>query len=211
MRWLDRLRIVRDLVPRSELPDEHVNSTSAFGRAVRELHTPVSIDCDTPTPVTQILDQLRTQTGLCLVVDWAATVAKAWHPTTESTLSSTEEPLADVLERWLTPFGLGYRVFDSQTVEITTLDMLNRRIELEVYPVELTAEQDVAAWLASVQQHVADGSPGEPHSTEVVRFEPLSRSLLTRLAQPQQRELAAWLAANAWLRPALPEGNDSGS
>jgi hypothetical protein len=205
---LDRLRAARGLAPRGGSTDVSLDPTPALAEAARALSTPVSSDCPSPTPVSRVLAGLRAQTDLHLVVDWRATATASWLPATDTALTCTNQPLADVLDAWLGAYHLAFRVCDAQTVEITTREAIEQRPEVAVYPLELAAGEDPTAVLGQVRAALQAAGVSADTVARAVRLDAPSRSLLVSLPQPQQRILAAQLAATGRLRttgPAPPE------
>ncbi|MHB8860865.1 MAG: hypothetical protein ACYC6N_00565 [Pirellulaceae bacterium] len=199
-RFLDRLRSVRGLLPRSELPDELLELTPAFARAGSALNTPISVNFSEPTEVARILEQLRAETDVRLLVDWPATRQANWQPTTLSTLSGTSRSLAALLSGWLEPLQLGYRVTDVQTVQITSQESLTVHADLEIYPLKVDVEKEGGPLIDELKQHIGESEFVEGGGIGVVLLDLESRSLLTLLPQPQQRRLYQWLTSADKLR-----------
>ena len=200
IRFLDRLRAVRGLLPRSELPDELLDVTPVFARASGELTAPISVNFSEPTEVARILEYLRAETDVRLLVDWQSTLQVNWQPTTKSTLSGESQSLAKLLETWLEPLQLGYRVTDVHTIQITREQSLASRGEVEIYPLKGDVEKDATQLIQELKQHIGGSVFVDDGGIGVVLLDPDSNSLLTLLPQPQQRQVHAWLTTADKLR-----------
>jgi hypothetical protein len=208
---LDRLRVARGLAPRGGSADLSLDPTPALAEAMRALSAPVSVDFSSPTAVARVLESLRGQTDLHLVVDWRATATASWRPTTDTSLSCADRPLAEVLDAWLGPHNLGFRVCDAHTVQITTREAMDQRPEVAVYPLELAAGEDATEVLAQVRASLQAAGVRAETVDRAIRLDVASRSLLVSLPPPQQRMLAAQLAATGQLRTTGPAATDDPS
>jgi hypothetical protein len=199
-RFLDRLRSARGLLPRSKLPDDLLDLTPMFVRAGGDLNSPMSVNFSEPTDVARILQYLRAETDIRLIVDWPSTAQANWLPTTKSTLSGPDQPLSRLLDSWLDPVQLGYRVIDSKTIQITSLPTLENRPDVEIYPLKSDTDQNGTQLVQDLKVHMGPALFADAGGTGEIVFEPESRSLLVLLPQPQQRKVAEWLQKNAALR-----------
>ncbi len=199
-RFLDRLRSARGLLARSGLPDDLRRLSPAFVRARADLATPISANFSTPTEVARIVRYLGTETHLSLIVDWPATAQANWLPTTESRLSAEDLPLSKVLDNWLDPLQLGYRVVDSRTLQITSAAELERHPEVEIYPLKGDTDEHLAQIAEDLKVHLGPAQFSDAGGRGEIVFDPVSRALLVRLPQPQQRKVAEWLTTADKLR-----------
>lgn len=200
-RFLDRLRLARGLLPRSELPDELLDLTPVFLQATGELGQPVSAHFPEPTEVARILEYFRTASRLHLIVDWPSTAPANWLPSTPSTLTSEDgQPLSKLLDTWLTPLQLNYRVIDSRTIQIASQPMLDSRPEVEIYPLKGITGQDATHLIQDLKTHLGAALFVDAGGNGDIVFDSASISLLVLLPQPQQRRAAEWLAAANQLR-----------
>jgi hypothetical protein len=200
-RFLDRLRLARGLLPRSELPDAVLDLTPVFVQAGGDLSRTLSASFTEPTEVARILDYLRGESKLHLIVDWPATGQVNWLPTTKSTLSSqVAQPLSKLLDDWLAPVQLSYRVIDGGTIQISSQAVLEHRPEIEIYPLKGDTDQNTAQLIQDLKLHLGPAVFADGGGSGQMVFEPGSRSLLVLLPQPQQRKVAAWLTTADKLR-----------
>ena len=149
-----------------------------------------------PTLLVQILDQVRKDTGIQILVDWRAVAELGWTPEAETTVSANDQPLSEVLESMLRPMELAYRVLDGKTLEITTPAILATRTEVEFYPVGrlLSEQQTPAQLLERIRGELGLKAPGDPAPGGALQIDPPSQYLIAGLPQPQQRRLAELLA-----------------
>jgi len=205
VRFLDRLRLARGLLPRGELAYDLVDLVPAFEKAEAELNRPITMSFPEPTTVAAILDFLQTETDLRLLTHWQETAQVGWLPTTKTTAAGTAQPLGTQLDNWLEPHGLGYRLPDAKTLQITSKTSLAATRELEIYPLTGVAESDAAALIEQLKREVGEEPMQAATSTDAIVFDPPSRSLLVSRPQPDQRKIARWLLANGKRAAAGPQ------
>ncbi|HAY81985.1 MAG TPA: hypothetical protein DCY79_19450, partial [Planctomycetaceae bacterium] len=133
-----------------------------------------------------ILRRLGDDVGMRIVVDWRTAGQLGWSPATETTLVVEEKTLGDSLNALLRPLKLGFRIINSRTMQITTAERVNRRRQLEMYP--LPVSNNMTAAEAAKQLHragaLSDAAQKNTH------FDPASGYLLTWLTQAEQIDLA---------------------
>ena len=190
-RCLDRLRTARGLLPRSDLPAELIDAAPLFLQAAGELNSPVSVNFSDPVKTELILDYLRAETDVTLLVDWREVSKLGWLPSTKSTLSVIDEPLHTLLDQWLSASKLGYRVVDARTIQISSHESIAARPEFELYPLKNT--DNVESLISAAKTHLGDGLFTSAGGIGAILFDPESHCLLVSLPQPGQRRLAEWL------------------
>jgi len=199
-RLLDRLRTARGLLPRSDLPRELLTNVPTFASLEATLQgKPLTLNFGDPTAITTILERLRSETELRLLVDWESTGSVGWKPDTNSTLSANDTAFAQLLDEWLAPQQLGFRIVDDRLIQIASLAALKERGEIEVYRLTESAAKTAETVSQGLKQEL-----GEPAITEAggaVVYEPASRCLVVRLPQPLQRRAHSWLSSQAHLEP----------
>ena len=89
-----------------------------------------------------------------LIVDWPSTAQANWLPTTKSTLSGQDQPLSKLLDSWLDPLQLGYRVIDSKTIQITSQPTLESRPDVEIYPLKGDTDQNTTQLIQDLKLHL---------------------------------------------------------
>ena len=133
------------------------------------LDRPVTANFHQPAPLATVLSFLAGASKSDILVDRAALAAAETSDRVEASLTVKNGNLGAALAELLRPLGLGYRVIDANTIQITSKEAADERLELEFYPVGpwmangtdgagagRTAEDQVAAstWSDS-------GGPGE--------------------------------------------------
>ena len=193
---------MRGLLPRSELPDELLDITPVFARAESELNTPSrSISLNRrKSPGSSNICVPRPTSGC-----WWTGLRRFrsnWQPTTQSTLSGENQSLAKLLDGWLEPLQLGYRVTDAAHDPDHQPAVARRGGEVEIYPLKGDVEKDATQLIQEFKQHIGGAVFVDGGGIGVVLLDPASRSLLTLLPQPQQRRVYEWLTTADKLRVA---------
>ncbi len=195
-RFLDRLRTARGLLPRSDLPANLLETSPPFVQVAGKLNEPIAATFPKPTPVAHTLDSIQTQTDLRILVDWQALAAFDIQPATMMSVALAVQPFYKLLDNWLAPSKLDYRLIDMRTIQISTQAAIRERPELELYRIENDPDLDHAKLIDELKKRI-----GEPFFTTdgglgTILYDESSRCLLVSLPQPQQRILAAWLRIN---------------
>ena len=82
------------------------------------LGKPVRLSLFHPTPLADVLDDLRATTGLRIVADWASLAPCGCAPDSQVALVMTDRPLAEVLHGLLSRSRATFRLIDDRTIEI---------------------------------------------------------------------------------------------
>jgi DNA-directed RNA polymerase subunit RPC12/RpoP len=184
---LDRLRLARGLLQRSELPIEWLAVEPVYQRLSTALSAPITVNYSTPTPVSRILAYLNGETDLTILVNWHAVTSAEWAPNSPSQLVATNESLTELLTKWLSPSNLTFRVVDEQTIQITSREALDARPDVEFY--RLDASPDLAAFEGELRQKL------KRDTAIPVAFDEPSSSLIVSLPQSQQPRVADTLSS----------------
>lgn len=199
-RLLDRLRTGRGLLPRSDIARELLTTEPVFAALEPMLRDKrLTLNFSDPTELMTVLERLRNETEVRLLVDWESTRDADWRPTTPTTLSATDAPVGQLLDTWLTPMQLGYRVVDGQVIQIASLAFLTTRGEVEVYRLTTDAAKKVDAIVPGLKQELGESAVSAAGGA--FAFEPASRCLVMRLPQPLQRQAHRWLSSHGHLEP----------
>jgi hypothetical protein len=184
----ERLRQARGGRTKSVFSPELFALERRTARAAPQLDLPLTLNFGQPTLLVKILDRFAEETGTQIVVDWQAAGEIGWPPDADATVTLDKTPLREALEKLLTPMDLTYRVIDAKTLQVTTPAALERKAELEAYQAgDLAATPDEGtALLERITSSLGDAA--------VLRWDAPSKTLLARLPQPQQEQLAALLA-----------------
>jgi hypothetical protein len=132
--FCERLRVARHLPLRSVNP-KAFTLVSRVGQARKMLEHSVTANFHEPTPLARVLAFLSRAGSCDILVDRVALSAAETSDRVEATLTVRDRMLRDTLDALLRPLGLTYVVVDATTVEVTTHEAADDRVELEFYPV----------------------------------------------------------------------------
>ena len=193
----EKLRRARGLQPRSQMNSELVQLTTRTEQASGKLAIPVSVNFTTPTRLENILKEIGKQAGVDIFVHWTELAQSGIAFATEMKFRSSKEPLGGTLEQLLTPRGLTYRCVDATRLQITSINSLHNKLELEVYSPQQWLGPDPSPTDRLSQIRAAlqlSGSKLPSGSTFYI--DPPSQCLIARLPQPYQRRLITILKEN---------------
>jgi hypothetical protein len=193
----ERLRQARGGRPKSVFPPELFSLERRTARAAEKLDLPLTLNFGQPTLLVKILDRFAEETGTQIVVDWQAAGEIGWPPDCDATVTLDKTPLKEALGKLLAPMDLTYRAIDATTLQITTQAALDRKPEIEAYKADdlATTPEEANALLERIAAALGDAS--------VLRWDAPSKTLLSRLPQPQHEKLAALL--EQWREKAAPD------
>ena len=154
-----------------------------------------------PETLQRILDYLQTQTDLRLVADWRSLADLGLSPSAAASLTLEEQPLQSLLDAWLAPLKLDYRVVDARTVQISSQVSIAARFELQLYPVGALSQADKEKLIAELKTQIGTPFFTPEGGTASILYDAPSGCLLVSLPQPQQRAIAAWLRLNRKTNP----------
>jgi hypothetical protein len=196
---VERLRVARGLALRTRQPAEVFRLESRSARASAKLAAPISLNFSQPTLLVKIFRRLEKDGQFRILVDWRALAAEGWNADGEGTLSVQNKPLGEALTALLSPMDLTWRAIDEQTVQVTTQAALNQVLELEVYPAGKLAANAAQGEALLTRLRRALSLAEAEESGGALRFDPVSKSVLASLPQPQQRQveklLGEWATA----------------
>jgi hypothetical protein len=81
----------------------------------------------------EVLEQLRREFGVRVLIDWDALATQGWNPWLKVPGVEQQKTVQEFLDQLTQAMELGWRMVDAQTVEITSLERLRVRMDLEVY------------------------------------------------------------------------------
>ncbi len=194
--FCEKLRIARRIPPRSG-PDSGEHSLATrLDTARATLSQPVTANFHHWAPLARILSDLEQLTGATILVDRLSLGAEGLSPQVMAALTAQGQPLSEALDDLLRPLGLGYRVVEAETLEVTTQKALAARLELEFYPVGdlLAGGVTAAALIDRIEDQVAGATWADAGGPGLLRFDVPSKCLLVLQSQPVQRELESLLA-----------------
>ncbi len=195
-RFLDRLRVTRGLLPRTEVPKELIDIKPAFQQAAKDLARPITVTFGGTVHVSHALQFLQAKIDANLLVNWCAVAPTGWLPSTKTHLEGRKMPLEQLLQQWLRPQKLGYRLFDKETIQITTEAWLDAHPETEFYVLKTPPknEAEIESLLTNLRDHVGTARFAQAGGLGQVAYDTDGRCLIVSLPQPAQRIVARWLA-----------------
>lgn len=192
-RFLDRLRAVRGLPQSGDLPTDGLEIPPAFVQAATQLNTPLTATFIEPTAFRKIMDYIESETKLHIVADWQALAELNLGPFSSRSIKLPQQPLRELLDAWLAPMKLDYRVIDPDTLQISTREAINARLELELYPLEGTPDDAKESLVSNIETRVDNGLLSEDKSSGAAVYDESSHCLFLSLPRPAQRDVYAWL------------------
>ncbi len=193
----EKLRVARGTSPISRGYDRKLfQLTTRTARIRDKLSSDVTLKVHFETPISQVLGQLRERTGVTFLIDWQSLTAAGWPPVdTQAAVVVENRPLSATLSAMLGPMGLTYRAVDENTIQITSIQSLETRPEIELYQVSDLVE-DPRQGKQLVEEILAALGPElfrEGGGSGVIHLEEVSRCLIVRLPQVKQRALETLL------------------
>ena len=132
--FLERLRLARNLPPRSRYPVKRLAGTPASMLLQEKLERSATFTFSQYTPIDDIFVHWQTELGVPLLVDWPALEVAELCPTTTITCAINSQPWSIAFEKILEPLGLGWRATLSGAIEITAAEKVQTELQLEIYP-----------------------------------------------------------------------------
>ncbi len=85
-------------------------------------------------PIAQVLNQLRDQEGVTILMNWNELLKENWNPNVQLPWLSKERSFEKTLRELTNSMGLAYRLLNQDTLEITTKQKYWTENRLEIYP-----------------------------------------------------------------------------
>ncbi len=161
-------------------------------RAHDYLATPITLTYLRPARLQSIVDRIVEQADVYILIDWQALAGADWSVEAKSLFTVADQPLAKALTTLLDPLGLGYRVIDGKTIEITTPDAIESHGELEFYRLADTEKADDDLVLLARDALGAENFR-DAGGDGALSLDETSNCLIAYLSQPKQLELQAWI------------------
>ena len=196
--FCERLRAARGLAQRSKYPAALLTVDSPYDKTAAALKQSTTFTFLAWTRLDEVVRQWQDMTGLTILVDWSALQEASFGPSSPVTCSALDRPWTEALDGVLEPLKLGWWAVDGQTLQITSLEALDRIERVEFYALPKTLREQfptTEALVASLQKEIGDrptkhGNPGEvrmeldvPSNRLIVRATPdVQRFLSDRLS-----------------------------
>ena len=214
-RFLEQLRLIRELPPQMELTGEEV-APEAFGwdRVLQ----PVTLNYYQAVPLSRAVSQLESLTDLTILVDH-----QSLHRTfcsfasLQVTVQCDHRPINAAMELLLASVdssALVYRIIDNETLEITTAESARQpeKMVMEVHRYHLSEDNGTPEEVASLLRlaiapetwsaaELSETPLPEMQFGGAIVIDVPSQCLFVRQSQPVHRQIRLYLAESAPLAP----------
>jgi hypothetical protein len=193
--FCEKLRVARGRLPRSRIDPERFTLATRSQRARAILDHPVTANFRHEAPLGQALGHLAVSAGADILIDRIALSAAGVTDQTPVSVAVEDEPLAAALDRLLHPLGLGYRVIDAETLQVTGRTLVDGRLEVEFHPVadRLARGGTVEGLIHEIKTGMGGAGWAESGGQAAILFDPPSGCLIVLQAQPVQRAVEGFL------------------
>jgi hypothetical protein len=186
--FLEQYRVACGLPPKSKYPAALLKSRAAKGELASRLEAPATFTFTRPTALRELVHWWQQEADMAILVDWPALAQSRLAPHSRVTASVAGKPWSEALTTVLEPLGLGWRLVDKWTIEISTLAELQSQPVLELYSLANATGGRSAAALMKVKALSGDAV-----------FDDERDVLIVRGPATMQRDLLAWLQADKLL------------
>ncbi len=194
LEFCEKLRVARGSKPRGPYDESMFRLETRGERAREKLAKSITLTYIQAAPLQRIVDRIAAASKLHILIDWRALAEAEWSPDAEVGFAVADEPIAKALSTLLEPMDLAYRVVDESTLQITTPEVLDSRLEIEFYHLPKIAD-DGAQLVQAVRDALGPANFRDAGGNGQLAFDMPSKCLLVCLSQSRQIELKAWLDA----------------
>ena len=193
--FCEKLRLARHKPLRSRGDHQRFSLATRSQRAHRLLAQSVTVNFHQPAPLTQILTNLAEATQADILIDRIALAAAKTSDQVQGSLVAQETPLGGALSDLLRPLGLAFRAVDDRTLQITTPEALDERMELEFYGLDRWLKQGVTGptLVERLKARVGNRSWSDAGGPGDIYFDAPSGYILVLQSQPVQAALGQLL------------------
>ena len=195
--FCEKLRVARDKAIKSRFDPARFALTTRTDKAHEILSKPITANFGQPQPLSGVVNWLRRNAGVALLVDHAALASQGMTDESECTVVADGKPLAAVLDEIVAPLDLAWRAIDDKTIEMTTSQAAAEQMDVEFYPVrDLVA--DAAAGHSLVQrisQRIEPKVWGADPTQGAIKYDISGRTLIIRAPQKVQTQVETFLAS----------------
>jgi len=188
--FLERLRLARELAPRSKFPTERLAGPGQQVTLAEKLGGPTTFTFSHYTPLREIFSHWQQELDVAVLVDWPALNELGLWPQSEFACSANNQPWQQAFDELLEPMGLGWRTVTPQALEITTAEKAADELQLKLYRLQPAAREKGSELVASAQsqlpQHSTDGT--------AVEYDSIGNVLIVLQPATAQRRIKRWLA-----------------
>lgn len=189
--FLEQYRHARGLPLRSKYPKEFLAAWSGPVTPHPRLAEPTTFTFSQSTPLGEIARWWQQELGIAVLVDWPALAQERLSPGTRVTAAALNQRWDEALTAALEPLGLGWRIVDSGTIEVSTRRAIEVEPRLKLYRVAAGEPSSVNEWRGAVTRL------GGVDVASTVFYDARNRILLVRQPAPIQRALAERLRGAA--------------
>ena len=107
--------------------------STRWNAIAERLAKPAGIPKSTARPLVGLLNEIHTQTGVAVIVDWENLLPLGWNPQTRVPGDLSEKDLESTLRQLARSMNLTIRPIDQDTIELTTFEKSAATTNLEVY------------------------------------------------------------------------------
>lgn len=194
--FCERLRLARNLPTRSRYPVERLTVEPVYQSLESQLAGSATFTFLPWTPLAEVFGHLQAATGTTVLVDWSALAELELAPSTPVACSIHDRPWHEALDAVLEPLGLTWWAVDDRTIQITSRDAVDHKLQIEFYPVAddaLDQYGDPAAFVEAMRQELDERPDTAQHrDTRVLDLEFDARSQhLIVLGPPEAHRLVS--------------------
>ncbi|MCI0492804.1 MAG: hypothetical protein L0Z07_07690, partial [Planctomycetes bacterium] len=164
--FFERLRLARDLSPRSNYPAELLTIESPDATHAKTLAKSTTFTFLPWTPLDDVVRHWSEATGLIFLVDWAALAEVDLAPSSPISCSAVDQTWEEALPAILRPLGLDWRPVDGQTIQITSQAAADRIRRIEFYTIAPTLRDQFPSAGALVEAMRAEVEEQSPHADD---------------------------------------------
>ena len=185
--FLERLRLARNLPPRSRYPVKRLAGTPANALLQKQLAKRTTFTFSQYTPIDDVFVHWQTEIGVPLLIDWPALEEAEIWPATTVACAILDQPWSVGLEKVLEPLGLGWRAATGGAIEITSAEKVQSELQLELYPLRREFEGDAESLLVLAKPQAAGGIFYDPVGKVQMVLQPAAthRLIFRRLREQQ--------------------------
>lgn len=193
--FLERLRLVSGLTPRSRYPIQRLAPTPLHGAMAERLAGPALFTFSRETPLAEVLLHWQREIDVPLLIDWPALAEADLWPESTIVCAVADTTWGAALDEVLEPLGLDWRATFGGAIEISSAERLQHDMQLELYPLVREKTADCEAAVSALKQQLV-ATEGD------LTFDPEASALIARQPASAQRQILAWLTEHHLLRAA---------
>jgi hypothetical protein len=192
--FCEKLRAARNLPLKSRLDPDLCSLVTRLDRAQEWLEAPITINFSKPAPLKDILAYLEETLEINVLVDRPELSAAGIADSVEASWKAEKKPLSAALMDLLQPLNLSYRVIDGETLQVSTRQALDSRMEVEFYRVGEAAKGQAAALMERIRNRAAPSSWNDAGGPGLLYFDKPSGCLIVSQSQGVQKAVRQLLA-----------------